>query len=359
LRVFPFNQEFVGLHAAETIGYLLPKFPSEMRCKLEGIGHGPNGEQAFKQVMSATNAELKGRLGTLLSLKGLVSAEEALRWVALEQQDNGSSVWSEVDLHSHEWDSNAAYSTQLAEYASAIYADPGNLRNAAPIARQPFLLPVVEHDSPSTAPKHYWAPEHTNNVLSMRFMFGKLSSRLRCDDKSANRRYGRANTSLTSKEYPRAVLSSLFPNEVDGNGRVSNDRYVAGINERNVLAGQPVPQDCDDIDLYVFDRERRVLTICEMKYVYGSRRFAYYATDYNNFGSHSRVWTQVATRRAWAEREAPNFDPFGSDPCQTPWEIQAFVVPSQFPVGKWFAEGTLGDIAVAGSSQFRKLLLGS
>jgi hypothetical protein len=240
-------------------------------------------------------------------------------------------------------------------------------RTAAEDATGPLFptLPVVPLIIPMRAsyevetPDRYCVAGYTGHELLMKGLYEILSCRMKPQSTAGrNHNPGAIRNDVTTNYFPLDAVLAAFPDADHATGALNNSRYMVCVNEDEEVGKIPIPNDLKDMDVLVVDKEQRRIVVGDCKFSFSSRKYGYYRREYNNFKHGSDYQLKLKARVDWLASHLPEFDFVREGSTSGTWSVHGVLILNQFPVGRWLATGSLGNMAVAGSEHCNRILRG-
>lgn len=144
----------------------------------------------------------------------------------------------------------------------------------------------------------------------------------------------------------------------ENSNKVVGDRYACYVAEGKKLAGVNVPPEYDDLDLVVFDRARKQVTVCECKYASAAVRTPEFRDEFDRFDQETgEIWRdQLRHRVTWVRDNLHRMKINGWNDELTDWTVEGCILTNIAPRALLAAYSDLpGTRAVGSPSAYRTL----
>ena len=113
----------------------------------------------------------------------------------------------------------------------------------------------------------------------------------------------------------------------DNSNKVFSDRYGSYVAEGKQLGGVDVPSEYDNLDLVVFDRHRKQVTVCECKYASATVRTPEFRDEFDFFDKSGVTWkNQLQPRIDWVRRRLNEMAVPGCEDDLTDWTVDGCIL---------------------------------
>jgi hypothetical protein len=145
----------------------------------------------------------------------------------------------------------------------------------------------------------------------------------------------------------------------DTSNKVFGDRYACYVAEGKKLARVNVPPEYDDLDLVVFDRARKQVTVCECKYASAAERTPEFRDEFDFFAKSGVTWKdQLQPRIDWVREKLNEMAIPGWDDDPTDWTVDGCILTNIAPRALLAAYGDLPGTRAVGSPAAYETLFG-
>ncbi|MBK9975005.1 MAG: hypothetical protein IPP14_09555 [Planctomycetes bacterium] len=143
--------------------------------------------------------------------------------------------------------------------------------------------------------------------------------------------------------------------------KVLTDRYACYVAEGKAVAGVEVPQACNDLDLVVFDRNRKQVTVCECKYASGAVRTPEFRDEFDRFDKETgEIWRdQLRPRIDWLRKNLHVMAISDWETGMAGWTVEGCILTNIAPRALLAAYGDLPGTRAVGSPAASEFLFGT
>ncbi|MCA8936469.1 MAG: hypothetical protein KDB68_09685 [Planctomycetes bacterium] len=145
----------------------------------------------------------------------------------------------------------------------------------------------------------------------------------------------------------------------DNSNKVFGDRYACYVAEGKQLGGVGVPPKYDDLDLVVFDRVRKQVTVCECKYASAAVRTPEFRDEFDFFDKSGVTWKkQLQPRINWVREYLHQMKIDGWEDTLAGWSVEGCILTNIAPRALLAAYGDLPGTRAVGSAAVFDFLFG-
>ena len=142
--------------------------------------------------------------------------------------------------------------------------------------------------------------------------------------------------------------------------RVNNDSFFCYVEERKNIAGVDIPEsDLGDFDLVVFDKVRKVVTLCECKYACDVSFSTEFMNEFDKFDKSGDYWKKHSARIKWVRNNLSEFQ-LNNWPDEEfeHWSVQGCILTNIVPKSLLAVYGALPGTHTVGSAGAYEFIFG-